>query len=146
MDCFDVVAEARAWIGTPYRHQGSCRGSGTDCLGLLRGLWREFIGAEPEVVPVYTADWAENGPREVLLEAAARHLVQVPIQDGKDGDVLVFRLRKGGIAKHIGIQAHMGGIRTIIHAYSGRGVVETPIGEAWENCIAGVFRFPERGA
>lgn len=34
----DIVARARAWIGTPYEHQASCRGAGTDCLGLLRGL------------------------------------------------------------------------------------------------------------
>ena len=46
-----VVAHARAWIGTPYEHQASCRGSGTDCLGLLRGLWRELLGAEPETPP-----------------------------------------------------------------------------------------------
>ncbi|MFZ2468534.1 MAG: peptidase, partial [Parvibaculum sedimenti] len=43
-----VVAAARAWIGTPYRHQASCKGAGADCLGLVRGLWREFHGAEPE--------------------------------------------------------------------------------------------------
>ena len=45
-----VVERARAWIGTPYRHQASCRGAGTDCLGLLRGLWREMLGPEPEAV------------------------------------------------------------------------------------------------
>ena len=32
-----IVAAARTWIGTPYEHQASCRGAGTDCLGLLRG-------------------------------------------------------------------------------------------------------------
>ena len=35
-----IVAEARAWIGTPYRHQASLKGIGCDCLGLLRGIWR----------------------------------------------------------------------------------------------------------
>ena len=46
-----MVAEARAWIGTPYVHQASVRGGGTDCLGLLRGVWRVVIGEEPETVP-----------------------------------------------------------------------------------------------
>ncbi|MFZ1680734.1 MAG: peptidase P60, partial [Rhizobiaceae bacterium] len=32
-----VVAEAERWIGTPYRHQGSTRGVGCDCLGLVLG-------------------------------------------------------------------------------------------------------------
>src|SRR5690606_25246620 len=54
-----VVEIAREWVGTPYRHQASAKGAGTDCLGLLRGVWREIYGAEPEPVPAYTADWSE---------------------------------------------------------------------------------------
>ena len=45
-----IVAAARGWIGTPYQHQGSLRGVGCDCLGLVRGVWREVIGAEPAAV------------------------------------------------------------------------------------------------
>ena len=41
----DVLAIARAWIGTPYRHQGAVKGVGCDCLGLIRGIWRELYGA-----------------------------------------------------------------------------------------------------
>jgi cell wall-associated NlpC family hydrolase len=33
-----IVAEARTWIGTPYRHQASLKGVGCDCLGLVRGV------------------------------------------------------------------------------------------------------------
>lgn len=51
-----VVTAARGWIGTPYRHQASVRGAGADCLGLIRGVWRELYGAEPAEVPAYTAD------------------------------------------------------------------------------------------
>jgi hypothetical protein len=39
-----IVAETRAWIGTPYRHQASLKGVGCDCLGLVRGVWRAVIG------------------------------------------------------------------------------------------------------
>ena len=56
---WQVVGAARGWIGTPYVHQASVRGAGCDCLGLLRGVWREVIGAEPETPPAYTPDWAE---------------------------------------------------------------------------------------
>jgi len=42
--------------GTPYVHQASARGAGTDCLGLLRGEWREVLGREPEHVPAYSMD------------------------------------------------------------------------------------------
>ncbi|MFD0934795.1 peptidase P60, partial [Methylobacterium trifolii] len=39
----DVVAQARLWLGTPYRHQASLAGVGCDCLGLLRGVWRGLL-------------------------------------------------------------------------------------------------------
>ena len=51
-----IVAEARAWIGTPYRHQASLQGVGCDCLGLVRGVWRALNGAEPEPTPAYAPD------------------------------------------------------------------------------------------
>ena len=39
-----VVDAARGWLGTPYVHQASSKGSGADCLGLIRGIWREIFG------------------------------------------------------------------------------------------------------
>jgi cell wall-associated NlpC family hydrolase len=116
-----VVAQARAWIGTPYLHQASCKGAGTDCLGLLRGIWREIHGAEPRLVPAYTADWAEPSGEEAL----------------------VFRMRDGAIAKHLGIAGRIGSDASFIHAYTGHGVVESPLSAPWQRKIAARFRFPE---
>ena len=140
----EIVARARDWIGTPYRHQASCKGAGTDCLGLLRGVWREVLGAEPEAVPGYTPDWAEPGRSEELLAAAGRHLVAVARREARVGDVVVLRMREGGVAKHVGFLARSPlGHLTLIHAYSGHGVVESALTPAWARRIAGVFRFPE---
>ena len=72
-----VVAAARRWIGTPYRHQAATRGAGCDCLGLIRGVWREVKGGEPEAVPAYSMDWAEPQGDERLWAAAGRHLMPV---------------------------------------------------------------------
>ena len=72
-----VVAAARGWLGTPYRHQASVKGEGADCLGLVRGVWRAVRGAEPEDVPAYAPLWAEEQRRELLLEALGRHLSPV---------------------------------------------------------------------
>lgn len=143
----DIVAVARTWIGTPYRHQASCRGAGTDCLGLLRGVWRELIGAEPENVPAYTADWSEPSGAEDLLAAAHRNFVPVARELARVGDVLVLRMQDGGVAKHVGILARgPAGHDTIIHAYSGQQVVESSLTPAWSRRVAGVFRFPARSA
>ena len=136
-----IVDLARGWIGTPYLHQGSLRGAGTDCLGLLRGLWREVYGTEPQDVPAYSADWSEASGDEVLWRAAARWLVAKPPGDAALGDVLLFRMRAGGIAKHLGIQSSTDPAR-FIHAYTGHGVIESALTAPWARKIVARFSFP----
>ena len=103
-----IVAEARSWIGTPYRHQASLKGVGCDCLGLLRGVWREVMGAEPELPPPYSPDWAEAGA-DTLARRGAQHLVEIDRGAVQAGDVLLFRwrddhagqaLRRRDVARH----------------------------------------------
>ncbi|MBF9036038.1 peptidase [Rhodobacterales bacterium HKCCE2091] len=139
-----VVEAARGWIGTPYRHQASCRGAGCDCLGLLRGVWRDCFGDEPETVPPYSMDWSEAAREERLWNAAARHLIAASDEPWQPGDVILFRMRSGSVAKHLGIQAEVGGRPTFIHSYSGHGVVESALTRPWVRRIAARFRFPER--
>lgn len=134
-----VVAEARRWLGTPYRHQASLRGVGCDCLGLLRGVWRAAIGREPEAPPAYTPDWSEPGCDERLLAAARRHLAPAETGAPAPGDVLVFRMRRSAPAKHLGIVSAGG---RMIHAHSRHGVVETALDRAWLRRLAARFRFP----
>lgn len=138
-----VVAEARGWIGTPYVHQAACKGAGTDCLGVIRGVWRALIGPEPEDVPPYTMDWAEPAGQEVLLAAGLRLLRPKDLAEAAPGDVLLFRMRDGAIAKHLGIAAETGARPTFIHAYTGHGVVESPLSAPWARRIAARFAYPE---
>ena len=136
-----VVAVARGFIGTPYRHQGALKGVGCDCLGLIRGVWRELYGTEPEVPAPYAPDWAERAGEERLLAAAARHCgVALPLAALRPGDLLIFRWRAGVAAKHAGIAAPEG---RFIHAYEQVAVIESPLVPCWRRRIAGVFRFPE---
>lgn len=139
----DIVKMARTWIGTPYQHQASVKGVACDCLGLIRGIWRECHGAEPETPPPYTADWGEGGGQEVLMTAALRYLVpvnrHVPIQPG---EVLLFRMRAGAIAKHLGILSDAGKAPRFIHAYSAHGVIDSPLTTPWQSRIAARFHFP----
>lgn len=137
-----VVAEARRWIGTPYVHQASCQGAGTDCLGLLRGVWRTLYGPEPEVVPAYTADWSEPGRDEVLMRAALRWLRPKPLAEAAPGDVLLFRMRAGSVAKHLGISGVVQPDPSFIHAYTGHGVIESPLSEPWARRVVARFEFP----
>jgi NlpC/P60 family putative phage cell wall peptidase len=140
----DPVAIARGWIGTPYRHQGSARGIGCDCLGLVRGIWREIYGAEPEDPGPYGMDWAERSGQERLLEAATRHCGPAIANAAMaPGDLLLFRWQAEAAAKHAGILSEQ---RRFIHAYEQAGVVESPLAPGWQRRIAAVFRFPARPA
>ena len=141
-----IVAAARGWIGTPYRHRASLKGVGADCLGLVRGVWREVCGEEPESPPPYTPDWAERLGEDTLLDAARRHLVERPVGGAAPGDVLIFRMAAGVPAKHCAILVTPEGPETgpgrIVHAYWGHAVTETRLVPWWRRRIAAVFTFP----
>lgn len=137
----DVVRIARDWIGTPYVHQASVRGAGADCLGLIRGIWRELHGREPEAAPAYTPDWGEYDGAELLLAGARRNLLPDDEVD-ELGQVLLFRMRSGAVAKHLGIVSAVGARPAFIHAYDRHGVTESPLSTPWRQRIAARFRFP----
>ena len=134
-----IVIAARGWIGTPYGHQASLKGVGCDCLGLLRGVWREVVGTEPERAPAYSRDWAEASGREGLLEAAARHLAPVAGPRWQAGEVLFFRWREHLPAKHCAIATGAG---AMVHAHEGASVAEVAIAPWWDRHLAAIFSFP----
>jgi len=158
-----IVKATRRWIGTPYHDQASVRGVGCDCLGLLRGVWRDVVGPEPMPVPPYTRDWGEAGPVEVLAEAARAAMQELDVAEARTGDVILFRMRSGAIAKHVGIlsgtprsarshpsggsrrsgRSHRSARSHFIHAYERTGVIEEHLTQAWQRRIAFAFRFPE---
>lgn len=136
-----IVAEAERWIGTPYRHQASRRGVGADCLGLVRGVWRSVYGDEPEPVPPYTRDWSEPGGQERLWEVARRHLDEKNSEVISPSEVLLFRMRESSVAKHLGILIRGDETPEFVHAYSGQGVVRSPLSRPWRRRVVSVFAF-----
>jgi len=134
-----ILAEAMTWLGTPYRHQGSRRGVGCDCLGLVRGVWRAVYSVEPEQPGPYSADWAESGKGDPLLDAANRHCVRRSLGDERPGDLIVFRWRANHAAKHLGILLPQD---MFLHAYEGHAVLASPLIPQWRRRIAGIFAFP----
>jgi NlpC/P60 family putative phage cell wall peptidase len=141
LDPAAVVAAARAWIGTPHAHGASLRGAGADCVGLVRGVWRDLGGIEPEPTPAYGAARASRD--EQLWAAARRWLRERPAGEAGPGDVALLRLRREGPAEHVGVLAvDPAGRPSLIHAYSRHGVVESPLGEAWLARLVAAFAFP----
>lgn len=137
----DLVARAaEAWIGTPFQHQGSVRGVGADCLGLLRGVWQEILG-ETLDVPAYSVDWMVDGNRSALFEGLARHL-SFSVKPVEPGCVLALKIGRSTQVCHVGVVDHS--TKSFIHAYSGRGVIRSPLTPAWRRRIIAQFRFPAR--
>lgn len=134
-----VIAAARSWLGTPYHDQASLRGVGCDCLGLARGVWREVVGDEPFPIPPYCRDWGETGCRELLAEGARRMMIELPVADAGPGTLILFRMRTGAIAKHVGI---LTAPNRFIHAYERLGVIEEALTSTWRRRIAFAFLFP----
>ena len=135
----DIVTIARGWIGTPYRHQASLKGVGCECLGLLRGVWRERHGAEPESLPPYAPDWSAGGA-ETLRDGLARYLTAVPLDAIKPGDIALFRMAARAPARHCGLVAERDGARTLIHARQNRAVREELFSPFWRARLAWLFR------
>ena len=137
-----IVETARSWLGTPYRHQASVRGAGTDCLGLLRGVYAELCGEPSEQPPPYQPDWYDVQRDDLLLRKAFEYLEPVDLAMAGPGDVLVFRMRKDMAAKHCGIMVYEG---RMVHAMLRKDVEEITVTGWYERHIVGAFRFPGAG-
>lgn len=134
----EIVTIARSWIGTPYLHQASVKGAGCDCLGLLRGIWRELHGDEPEAVPPYAPDWATG--EETLYQALKRHLREIDRVAIAPGDIVLFRMMRRGPARHCGILAEKDGALSLIHARQNKRVSEERFAPFWRRKFAYAFR------
>ncbi len=138
-----VAEAARRWVGTPYVHQASVRGVGCDCLGLVRGVWREIHGAEPVAPMPYSRDLGEVGNSEPVLDLAATVLEAVSTGEAFRGAVLVFRWRPFLPAKHMGIALSPD---RFVHAWERAGkVTEVTLPPFWRRRIAAMLRFPQSG-
>jgi NlpC/P60 family putative phage cell wall peptidase len=135
----DIVEAARLWLGTPYHHQASLRGVGCDCLGLVRGVWRDLYGPEPEAPPPYSQSWAESLGDETLAAAALRHLEPAGLGAQQPGDVLLFRWRSHLPAKHCAI---LSAPDRIVHAHDGAQVSEVAFSPWWRRHLSHAFSFP----
>lgn len=141
-----IVDVAESWCFTPYQHQMSAKGAGCDCLGLVRGIWRELMGRELlSFYPDYSPDWAEMGQGEPLLDGLMAHFFVRNINAAKAGDILAFRLKPNAQIKHLAILMSANGVddpnAIILHAYSGHAVVKSFLHPFWRKRIAGVFSF-----
>ena len=151
-----IMQSARSWIGTPYMHAHALKGAqgGCDCLGLIRGVYKEVYGLseDPEKVPNYTPTWRDFCMDDPLKKVCAKYFD--PVEAGswrsylatRDAhtNIILFRMSPDMAAKHCAIVSRPGRGRTLgdmIHAYSLHDVCETPLSIWWIDKIAGVYKW-----
>lgn len=135
MPVHSIVAEARGWIGTPFRWQQATKGQGCDCKGLVAGA--ALAIHRPEARSVYALMTAEYRRRvdPALLRRGLADLFD-EVTDMTPGDVLLMQV--AGKAQHLGIYSGEG---RMIHTYARgpRCVMEVPLDPAWP--VVGIFRW-----
>lgn len=136
----DIIAEAREWIGIPWQHQASLKGIACDCVGLVRGVYRELTGMDFDVPVNYPATWHLFKSEPWLYNECKKYASEIPIEDARCGDLLLFSFRERFVSHHIAILTNAG---TIIHSYMDVGkVVETRYDEQWKGYTRHAFQYP----
>lgn len=110
-----IIAQAQAFIGTPYKWGGTSR-SGMDCSGLVYTAFQK----EQISLPRVSRDMAQKGKPISLKEVIA-------------GDLLFFKTDKNSRKiNHVGlVTAVKGGVIYFIHATSSRGVLTSSLEEKY---------------
>lgn len=127
----EIVEAARAWIGTPYRHQG--RGpSALDCVGLILvvcaklGLLREVTRTDYGRLPTLE-----------LIDTARR--LCIPVEGAEVGCLVLIRWPGDPAPGHGALCTG----RNLIHAYGSAGrVVEHGFRGHWRTWADSFYRFP----
>jgi cell wall-associated NlpC family hydrolase len=135
----DVVTEARTWIGTPWVHQHTGKGSGCDCAGLVIGVARA-LGLVPSGfnVPAYGRQ-----PNGTLLALCEEHMKPISRGQMAPGDVIAVATAQN--PRHLGILAdYVHGGLSLIHStdIGKRGVVETRLMFAQNFRFVAAYRLP----
>lgn len=144
-----VVAQARLWVGTPYKHQHRQLGVGCDCVGLIIG-----VGRATQVLELSDEDWepyegysTHPNPRKMV---GAMHRFMVPL----DLPPKPAHLPPDGAVMHLGWREHLPmhlailatdrfGRRTMIHAFKWRDkVVEHGFVAEWPERVISWWTWP----
>jgi hypothetical protein len=137
-----IIAEARSYIDTPWRHQGRSRTTGVDCVGLLVCI-ADTLGLADYDDSYKMVNYSRR-PDGTLIQLFRKHLISVSPAYVLDGDVVIFVRDRQPC--HCGIKTTFRDQPGIIHAHMRfRKVVEQTLQSAEVTVGKPVyyFRFPK---
>ena len=139
----DIIAEARKWLGAPYRHQGRGR-RGIDCVGLLVEV-AKGVG-HPVVAPTAYSNQPQGWQ---LLVPCDEQLWKPARQTPRPGDLAVFWGWNQAEPQHFAFVGEIAGRLTMIHSFSKFDkVVEHGWNRFWDHKFHCLYVLPgtEEGA
>ena len=141
MNRYAIAKEAREWLGVKWVHQASLKGVACDCVGLIRGVYRELTGNEIPTKVNYPATWHLFKSEPWLYNECCKFSGgEIPLVSAGVGDILTFSFREKFVDHHVGIIVSP---TTFVHSYMDVGkVVETRLDEVWLGRARHAFLFP----
>lgn len=131
----EVIAQARTWIGVPFRHQGRGR-LGVDCAGFLVELMKAAgeLPRDYEEPPNYG-----RAPARELIEVVRRYCGPAARAPRFPGALVLIRWPRDRQPSHVGLCTGV----TLIHCYQREGgVVEHGYRGPWERVTHSLWRLP----
>ena len=138
----DIVAEARTWLDTPWRHQGRVKHIATDCLGMVGGIAANLglVSSDRWLGDPVFAGYGRIPQTAPLLDGCARYLEPVAKHLITRGDVLLMSFTEVRTPQHFAIVSELNPIY-IIHAYAQRRKVVETQATLPKSSIVRVYRF-----
>lgn len=111
-----VVAEAEAWLRTPYHASARVKGVGVDCAQLPMAVYFA-AGEAPRIAASYAPDWHLHRNEELYVEWVLRYAREIEEAEVGPGDMVLWKF--GRTFSHGAIVKDW---PTCIHAAIGVGV------------------------
>ena len=138
-----VIACARSWIGTPFRHQAKCKGAGVDCVQLIAAVGEE--AGVMKIDPAKAAPFQGYGrtPNPARMGDALRtFMVAIAADQMRQGDVAWMQWRDN-LPMHLAVIGAHKGRQTLIHALAEIGrCVEHGFTQEWKDRAVSYWRYP----
>jgi NlpC/P60 family putative phage cell wall peptidase len=127
----DILAEAKTWLGTPFKHQGRVKGRGVDCVGIVIGIAHHFNLTDFDYV-----EYSHLPDGVTMRKLLDENLQPILIDQAQPGDVYLMRFEYQ--PQHVSIVTEYG----MIHAYAQvRRCVEHRIDDIWRSRIVAAYAF-----
>lgn len=133
-----IIAAARNWIDTPWRHQGRDGDRGIDCVGLI-----VCVAADIGIPIDDLRNYRRVATSRQMEAEFDRRMIRRKIAAHAPGAVLLFKYRP--FPRHVAIGTMRDGQPWIVHSRqdAGRGrVIEEPYSETWKSRLAVAYDYP----